>query len=221
MCTRAGRRPADLRRAVEALGLGPAQVAEIARNAELLTAPAAPAGEIYTGVLYDALDLATLDQTARAWAQESLLIFSGLWGAVRVDDRIPAYRCAIDNTVPPLGPLAGYWRTAAGQGAAGRRADPRPAFQLVREHVEAARRPYRRGTGAARTHGRRHLRTVGGQPLQQGDQGPAGPGTGVAGVRPGSPDELVAALRDLKYTVEAPPRRPGGAMPLDLVVSEL
>ena len=76
------------------LGLSDGLRGEIAKNAGLRSAPARPAGEIYTGVLYDALSLATLSPAAKRRAARSLLIFSGLWGAVRIKDRIPAYRCA-------------------------------------------------------------------------------------------------------------------------------
>ncbi len=51
----------------------------------LRTAPAIPAAELYTGVLFTALGLADLP-----W--EGVLITSALWGVVRPGDRIPAYR---------------------------------------------------------------------------------------------------------------------------------
>src|ERR1700760_1844820 len=51
-----GRAPA----ALEALGLSQGQAGELAYNRELLTAPAGPAAEVYTGVLYDALGLPAL-----------------------------------------------------------------------------------------------------------------------------------------------------------------
>lgn len=41
---------------------------------------------LYTGVLYDNLGLADLDPDRVA---RSVLIFSGLWGALRVTDRVP------------------------------------------------------------------------------------------------------------------------------------
>ncbi|CAM5544343.1 hypothetical protein SGLAM104S_07156 [Streptomyces glaucescens] len=74
----------DEDKAREVLGLSEGLRGEVAKNVELRTAGARPAGEIYTGVLYDALDLATLDPAAQRRAARSLLVFSGLWGAVRV-----------------------------------------------------------------------------------------------------------------------------------------
>ncbi|NEE58016.1 peroxide stress protein YaaA, partial [Streptomyces sp. SID8455] len=76
----------------------------------LRTAGTRPAGELYTGVLYDALDLASLDADARRRAAKSLLVFSGLWGAVRTGDRIPPYRCSMGVKLPGLGALGSYWR---------------------------------------------------------------------------------------------------------------
>ena len=74
----------------------------------LLAAPADKASRIYTGVLFGQLRLEELPAAAR----RRVLIFSGLWGVVRPDDRIPAYKLPIGTTVPGLGGLAAYWRTA-------------------------------------------------------------------------------------------------------------
>jgi cytoplasmic iron level regulating protein YaaA (DUF328/UPF0246 family) len=98
--------------ALGTLGLTPGLAGELERNARLETAPAIPAGKLYTGVLYDALDLATLDPPAKRRAGRQLLIFSGLWGVVGIGDRIPAYRCSIGVRLPSTGPLAGHWRKA-------------------------------------------------------------------------------------------------------------
>ncbi len=70
--------------------------------------PAAPAAEIYTGVLYGRLGLPGLP----AKAQRQVLIASALWGVVSPLDRIPHYR------FPPKTRLRGfeapnaYWRPA-------------------------------------------------------------------------------------------------------------
>ncbi|CAG7630001.1 peroxide stress protein YaaA [Actinacidiphila bryophytorum] len=100
----------DEDKAAEILGLSPGLRGEVARNAALRTAPAMPAGRLYTGVLYDALGLATLDTAAKRRAARSLLVFSGLWGAVRLGDRIPAYRCSMAVRLPAAGGLAAYWK---------------------------------------------------------------------------------------------------------------
>lgn len=100
----------DEEKAREVLGLSEGLRGEVAKNTELLTAGARPAGEIYTGVLYDALDLASLDAAAKRRAARSLLVFSGLWGAVRMTDRIPSYRCSMGVKLPGLGALGAHWR---------------------------------------------------------------------------------------------------------------
>jgi cytoplasmic iron level regulating protein YaaA (DUF328/UPF0246 family) len=94
-------------RARQVLGLSPGLVEEIARNRGLRDAPTLPAARLYTGVLYDNLDLATLDPDRVA---RSVVIFSGLWGALRATDRVPAYRLAMGVKLPRLGALAAVWR---------------------------------------------------------------------------------------------------------------
>ncbi|MDO4920047.1 YaaA family protein [Kocuria sp.] len=96
--------------ALEVLGVGPSLAADVARNRELRTAPAAPALEVYTGVLYDALDADTLSPAGRAAADESLLVVSALWGAVRPGDRIPAYRLSMGTALPGTGRLSTWWK---------------------------------------------------------------------------------------------------------------
>ncbi|MEV0583749.1 peroxide stress protein YaaA [Nonomuraea sp. NPDC050310] len=98
------------RDALDVLGLSPGQRGELDKNLALREAPALPAAELYTGVLYDNLGLATLSPEARARAEEQVLIFSGLWGVVRITDRIPPYRLSMGVTLPPLGGLAAFWR---------------------------------------------------------------------------------------------------------------
>lgn len=97
---------------LERLGIGPGLAAELERNAALRCAPAAPAAEVYAGVLFQALDLGTLSAGARARATERLLIASALWGVVRLEDRIPAYRLSMGARLPRLGGLAAWWRPA-------------------------------------------------------------------------------------------------------------
>jgi len=101
---------ADEEKAREVLGLSEGLRGEVAKNARLRSAPARPAGEIYTGVLYDALGTGTLSPAAKRRAAQSLLIFSGLWGAVGIKDRIPSYRCSGGVRLPGLGALSAYWR---------------------------------------------------------------------------------------------------------------
>jgi cytoplasmic iron level regulating protein YaaA (DUF328/UPF0246 family) len=102
------------KRALEHLGLSSGQAAELDRDAALDTAPAAPAGEVYTGVLFQHLDLPSLTPAQVARAHEHVLVASALWGVVSLDDRIPAYRLSIGARIPALtrSGLAAYWRAA-------------------------------------------------------------------------------------------------------------
>ena len=92
------------------LGVSPGLAAEVARNLTLETAPATPAAEVYTGVLYDALDLESMDPSARRRANQWIVIVSALHGAVRLKDRITAYRLSMDVNLAGLGPVAAVWR---------------------------------------------------------------------------------------------------------------
>jgi cytoplasmic iron level regulating protein YaaA (DUF328/UPF0246 family) len=74
----------------------------------LRRAPAARASKVYTGVLYQRLRLPELPLRAR----RRVLIASGLWGMLRPDDRIPAYKVPIDATLDGIGGLAAHWRPA-------------------------------------------------------------------------------------------------------------
>lgn len=98
--------------ALKQLKLGPKSRDELVRNRALLKAPAAPASEVYTGVLFERLDLAGLSDAARQRAAERLLITSALWGVLRPDDRIPAYRHNGAARLPELPTTAAYWQDA-------------------------------------------------------------------------------------------------------------
>jgi uncharacterized protein len=94
------------------LGLSPKQDDEIERNAALWTGPTLPALRRYTGVLYDALDVATLTRAQRARADHRLAVGSALFGLVRGTDRIPAYRLSAGSVLPGLPTLRTLWRPA-------------------------------------------------------------------------------------------------------------
>lgn len=95
--------------AATTLGLGRTQEAEVGRNAELRSAPTARADQVYSGVLYEALDLTSLTGPARRRATSWVAITSGLFGLIRPGDRIPAYRLAGGVTLPGVGPVATWW----------------------------------------------------------------------------------------------------------------
>ncbi|MFF0554869.1 peroxide stress protein YaaA [Streptomyces sp. NPDC004266] len=208
---------ADEEKAREVLGLSEGLRGEVAKNAELRTAGARPAGEIYTGVLYDALGLATLDAPALERAGSSLLVFSGLWGAVRVTDRIPSYRCSMGVKLPGLGALGAHWRgamvsvlpEAAGDGL---------VLDLRSSAYASAWKP--KGEVAARTATVRVLHAPTRKVVSHFNKATKGRivrSLLEAGAEPGSPAELVEALRDLRYVVE----EGGKAGALDVLVDEI
>ncbi|MGW0185520.1 peroxide stress protein YaaA [Streptomyces sp. NPDC003362] len=213
---------ADEEKAREVLGLSEGLRGEVAKNAELRTAGARPAGEIYTGVLYDALDLASLEPAAKRRAARSLLVFSGLWGAVRVTDRIPSYRCSMGVRLPGLGALGAYWRApmaaampeAAGDGL---------VLDLRSAAYAAAWKP--KGEVAGRTATVRVLHAPTRKVVSHFNKATKGRivrSLLSAGVAPAGPAELVEALRDLGYEVEAQaPAKAGQAWALDVLVEEI
>lgn len=93
-----------------ALGISKAQADEITRNATLRSAPTMPAIHRYTGVLYDALDIGSLSGAAAGRAAARLAIGSALFGLLRSDDQIPAYRLSAGSKLPGRPGLATRWR---------------------------------------------------------------------------------------------------------------
>nr|WP_206327481.1 peroxide stress protein YaaA [Streptomyces sp. S3(2020)] len=212
----------DEDKAREVLGLSEGLRGEVGKNTELRTAGARPAGEIYTGVLYDALELSSLDAAARKRAARQLLVFSGLWGAVGVADRIPSYRCSMGVKLPGLGALGAHWRTpmaaalpeAAGDGL---------VLDLRSSAYTAAWKP--KGDVASRTAGVRVLHAPTRKVVSHFNKATKGRivrSLLSAGIAPAGPAELVEALRDLGYVVEVePPKGAGKAWSLDVLVDEI
>lgn len=95
--------------AARLLGLGKTQSEEVHRNGRLREAAAARADRVYSGVLYEALDLASLEGAARRRATQWIAITSGLFGLVRPADHIPAYRLAGDVALPGVGTVSTFW----------------------------------------------------------------------------------------------------------------
>lgn len=100
---------ADPEAAARVLKLSVRQAGEVAVNAALPAAPTMPAIDRYTGVLYDALDAATLEPAARGWTGEHVLIQSAPFGPVGALDAIPAYRLAAGTALPGIPPLRRHW----------------------------------------------------------------------------------------------------------------
>jgi cytoplasmic iron level regulating protein YaaA (DUF328/UPF0246 family) len=225
MCRRGSAR--SVAASLETLGLTAGQRDEIARNAVLTAAPAAPAAEVYRGVLYEALDPAGLAPDDRDWLNERAVMFSALWGVVRLTDRIPAYRCSAGVVLPVLGGLTPYWTKVLGP-ALNRAAGDGPVLDLRSGAYAAMWSPA--GGLAGRTAAVRvlHERMAGGVPTRsvvshfnKATKGRLVRALAEARAKPASVDDMVTALRDLKFTVEERPVVAGRPRQLDVIVAEL
>jgi cytoplasmic iron level regulating protein YaaA (DUF328/UPF0246 family) len=205
------------------LGISARQDDELARNQALFTAHTAPAGEIYSGVLYDALDLPTLDARSRKRAASDIAIASALFGLLRVTDRIPAYRLSGDTTLPGAGRLAAVWRepiAEAIRGAAGRGVvlDLRSSAYVALGPVPADL--------AERTAVARVFQEKGGKRAIVSHHNKATKGRLVRGLlgepKPRTVDDLAGALGAAGYRVEvARPAKDGTPWTIDVVVKDL
>lgn len=104
---------ADAESTRRVLKLSDKQLAEALRdNAALRTAAVMPAVDRYTGVLFDALDAASLDGRARRWLGAHVLVHSAPFGPVGALDPIPAYRLGAAASVPGVPALRRLWADA-------------------------------------------------------------------------------------------------------------
>jgi hypothetical protein len=208
--------------AVETLGLSAGQVDDVRRNARLPELASAPAERIYTGVLYDALGLTTLDASAHRRALARISVVSSLYGLVRPGERIAPYRLAGGVSLPGLGGVAAHWR---------RHLDPvvrqEAGRGLVVDLRSSAYAAFWRPAPdfAARVVTVRVLHEVDGRRQVVSHFNKATKGRIVralleSGANPRTPAKLAAVLRDLGWAVEVAPG-PRGATQLDVVVSEL
>jgi uncharacterized protein len=214
-----GRAPA----ALEALGLSEGLAGELAHNRDLVSAPAGPAAQVYTGVLYDALDLPGLRD--RGISTEQVLIFSGLWGVLRPSDRIPHYRCSAGVKLPAVGSVSAAWRKELRKPVAALVGD-----QLVVDLRSGAYAGLWAPGANAVTVRVLHEREVGGvvkravvSHFNKATKGRLTRALLESGQQPGKPDEFADVVRALGYTVEPGPgvSRPAAPTALDIVVREL
>ena len=218
LCT--GRPSAE---AAQVLGLGTTQLDLVERNAHLATAPTARAETVYTGVLYEALDLPTLDTAARRRAARQVAITSGLFGVVRPGDRIPAYRLSADVDLPGVGKVATYWGRHLGPAVEHAAGDG-----LVLDLRSGAYAPFWRPPRplAARVATVRVLHEVDGRRKVVSHFNKATKGRLVRdlltqGAAPRTPAELAGVLMDLGHQVEIGEPAAGKPTPLDVVVTAL
>ncbi len=107
--------------ATRMLGLSPTQGDLLELNAELASAPCAPAWRVYSGVLFDALDVGSLSAGAKRRALASVWVASALFGVVQLAESIPAHRLSAGTTLPGVPRLTSLWR--------------QPVDRTLREHL--------------------------------------------------------------------------------------
>ena len=208
--------------AARVLGLGTTQTEEVERNARLRDAPTARADEVYSGVLYEALDLGSLAPAARRRATTRVVTTSALFGLVRPGDRVPAYRLSGSVSLPGTGPVSTFWaswlgatmREAAGRGpvvdlrsstyASFWRPDPDTARQVATVRV------------LHEVHGRRKVVSH----FNKATKGRVVRSLVEDGGSPRTPGALAEQLRDLQWTVEVGAAGRHGTQ-LDVVVADL
>jgi uncharacterized protein len=213
--------PEGKARAAQVLGLGQTQAEEVLRNARLGSAPTARADHVYAGVLYEALDVSSLPTVARRRAASRLAITSALFGLVRPQDRIPAYRLSGQVTLPEVGPVAGYWGRHLGPAV-----EEAAGGGLVVDLRSSAYVPFWRPRGAVadRVVMIRVLHEVAGRRqvvshLNKATKGRLVRDLLVDGSAPRTPSRLTELMGDLGWYVEA--AGPGRPSQLDVVVAEL
>jgi uncharacterized protein len=187
------------------LGVSANLRADIAHNVRLGSAPAVRVADLYTGVLYDALDLASMDSVSRRRANRWLVVVSALFGAVRPADKIPPYRLSMGVNLGDLGPLAAVWRgplatvlpLAAGRGMIVDTRSSTYAAAWVPQGMLANRWVQIRVPGA--THMAKHTRGLVARYLCQ---------TGVDAKSPKTLQQVVAQRFDTTLTKPARPGQP-------------
>ncbi|MCK2036447.1 peroxide stress protein YaaA [Microbacterium sp. SSW1-49] len=137
---------ADEEAARSVLKLSARQLGDIEHNRTLRHAATMPAVDRYTGVLFDALDAATLSSASRRWLDAHVWIHSAPFGPVGALDPIPAYRLAAGTSLPGVAPLRRHWADATTDAIV----EDAPAFVLdlrseayvalgpVRDHLPSA-----------------------------------------------------------------------------------
>lgn len=206
--------------APERLLVGPSLAAEVARNTRLPELPARPALEVYSGVLYDALDAKTFSPAAKRRANTRLVIASGLWGLVRPTDRIPPYRMNVCARLDGLAALEPMWRDVLGPVLAAA-AGPRGLLVDCRSssYLAMGRAP---GLGD-RTVDVRVLRDDAGRRsvvshMAKHTRGEVARHLLETGADPRTPDGLAEALADRWEVDLHRPARPGKPWTVDVVV---
>jgi cytoplasmic iron level regulating protein YaaA (DUF328/UPF0246 family) len=89
---------------------GPALETANAENASLEIAATMRAIDRYTGVMYSAIEYQSLDDAARESFAQNVIIMSGLFGALRPFDMIPAYKLKMGAKLIRNKTCAAVWK---------------------------------------------------------------------------------------------------------------
>lgn len=184
-------------------------------NQRLQQAPTAPAWQVYTGVLFDALGYADLGDAGRG----RVVIFSGLWGVVGPEDQIPDYRCPAGVRLPNLRATAAtYWRQPLDE-ILPSTVDGEFVLDLRSHEYQRMWHP----PGPHATVRVLHERVVDGELIRsvvshfnKATKGRLAADLLTSGDEPTSVDDLIDAVRALKYRAEA-----SGPNQVDVVTTEL
>ncbi|MEZ5142302.1 MAG: peroxide stress protein YaaA [Acidimicrobiales bacterium] len=109
-------------------------------NRHLLGAPTRPAWRRFTGVVWDHLDVASLDRATRARARSSILVVTALTGVSALTDPIPDFRLKLSVRLGDLGRLDRWWRDDL-SAALNRRLRGRLVIDLLPDEHAAAWEP--------------------------------------------------------------------------------
>jgi cytoplasmic iron level regulating protein YaaA (DUF328/UPF0246 family) len=211
-------------RARQVLGISARQAEELDRNRELADARGLPASQVYTGVVFGAVDYRWLAAPGRRRAVRWVLVSSALWGVVRLDDEIAAYRLSGDVTLPRIGAITTVWRKplassmpdAAGEGVVldlrsgvyarmwtpdGDLAQRTATARVIHERPDGSRAVVSHHNKATKGHLVRSLASQ--------------------GTTPRSVEELAELIEKLGFGTELNVGRPGKPWSLDVVVTDL
>ena len=204
------------------LGVGASLAAEVEANRTLPQGRTLPVGKVFTGVLFDALNLPGLEPAARRRAARQLVVFSALWGVLRPGDRIPPYRLPVGADLDGVGPLAGWWRPRlsslmADEAGHGLVVDCRSAGYAAMWHPQ--------GEAAGRWVAVRVLRDVAGRRsvvshLAKLTRGRLVRHLLATGAAARTPEQLAATARKAFEVELVRPERPGRPWSLDVVLRE-
>ena len=198
------------------LGVRPSRATEVARNTWLREVPTRPVCDVYSGPLHQGLAVATLPAAARVRAERDVVVVSPLWGALRLDDRIPSYRLQLFASLVGMDRLDVTWRPVLGPLLAEAGGDDAIYLDLRSPEYQQIGMPTGLGdrTVSLRVD-QAGIRRIG-DVVAKRIRGQAARELLLSDAEPANPDSLADALAE-RWPVELkPPERPGRPWTLTL-----